>query len=85
MRSMTPDLERIGDIRNALGETPVWSVAENALYWINVEHDATKRINSVTHDIADFISGLSHCPVQPYSSSCTRLSLVKLSSARWQS
>lgn len=39
MRSITPKIERIGDVHNVLGETPVWSVREQALYWINVEDD----------------------------------------------
>lgn len=52
MRSMTPELERVGDIRNALGETPVWSAREDALYWINVEHDPEiLRWDSASGDI----------------------------------
>src|SRR5688572_18670715 len=39
MRVITPDVERITDIRNTVGETPVWSVAEQALYWINCEEE----------------------------------------------
>lgn len=39
MRTITPDLTRITDIRNTVGETPVWSLAEQALYWINCEEE----------------------------------------------
>jgi sugar lactone lactonase YvrE len=37
MRIITPDIRRISDIRNTVGETPVWSAAEQALYWIDCE------------------------------------------------
>lgn len=37
MRTIAPKVERIGDLKNTVGETPVWSVAEQALYWINCE------------------------------------------------
>jgi sugar lactone lactonase YvrE len=39
MRVITPTLTRITDIRNTVGETPVWSPAEQALYWINCEEE----------------------------------------------
>jgi sugar lactone lactonase YvrE len=39
MRAITPSLTRITDLNNTVGETPVWSVAEQALTWINCEED----------------------------------------------
>jgi sugar lactone lactonase YvrE len=38
-REIRPDLTRVADVANYMGETPIWSVAEQALYWINVDHD----------------------------------------------
>src|SRR5690349_8641357 len=35
-RAMT-DVRCVGELRCILGETPVWSVAEGALYWIDIE------------------------------------------------
>jgi sugar lactone lactonase YvrE len=40
MRTITPHVTRLGNFRNPIGETPVWSVAEQALYWINCEDEA---------------------------------------------
>jgi len=37
MRSIAPEVTRIGNVDTVLGETPVWSAREQALYWINVE------------------------------------------------
>lgn len=52
MRSISPKVERIGDVMNHLGETPVWSEKEQALYWINVEHDPEiLRWDSASGDI----------------------------------
>jgi len=39
MQTIRPGVEMVLDIGNHLGETPVWSVAEQALYWVNCEHD----------------------------------------------
>ncbi|MCX7864402.1 MAG: SMP-30/gluconolactonase/LRE family protein [Novosphingobium sp.] len=39
MQTIRPDVERVLDIGNTLGETPVWSETEQALYWINCQHD----------------------------------------------
>lgn len=38
MRKLAPPVRRLGDVRNHTGETPVWSVEEQALYWIDC-HD----------------------------------------------
>jgi L-arabinonolactonase len=37
MKVIKPDLELVIDSKNYLGETPVWSVGEQALYWVNCE------------------------------------------------
>lgn len=39
MKSVMPTIDRVLDANNHLGETPVWSVAEQALYWVNCEHE----------------------------------------------
>jgi sugar lactone lactonase YvrE len=33
----SPDVTRVVDADNHLGETPIWSIAEQALYWVNCE------------------------------------------------
>jgi L-arabinonolactonase len=35
--TLTPDVTRTLDVDNYLGESPIWSVGEQALYWINCE------------------------------------------------
>jgi L-arabinonolactonase len=35
---LTSKVERVVDARNGIGETPVWNVREQALYWIDCEH-----------------------------------------------
>jgi sugar lactone lactonase YvrE len=37
MQVITPDVELVLDAKNHLGETPAWSGAEGALYWVNCE------------------------------------------------
>jgi sugar lactone lactonase YvrE len=37
MRTITPTIELALDAKNHLGETPVWSQEESALYWVNCE------------------------------------------------
>ena len=32
-----PAIERLGDVRCQVGESPLWSVAERALYWVDIE------------------------------------------------
>jgi len=39
MKTIRPKVELVLDIKNHLGETPVWSAAEQALYWVNCEED----------------------------------------------
>jgi sugar lactone lactonase YvrE len=40
MRRIEPKIELALDVKNHLGETPVWSQAEQALYWVNCEEPA---------------------------------------------
>lgn len=35
--NQTPEVKQIAGVDNHLGETPIWSVAEQALYWVNCE------------------------------------------------
>ena len=39
MTKTGPDIRLAIDAGTYLGETPVWSVAEQALYWVNCEHE----------------------------------------------
>jgi L-arabinonolactonase len=34
--TVRPEIRRIGDIKNQLGEGPLWDVAEQALYWLDI-------------------------------------------------
>ena len=48
---MAITIERIGDIKNQLGEGPVWDVAEKALYWVDGSAPAIYRLDPKTNDI----------------------------------
>ncbi|MCB2078734.1 MAG: SMP-30/gluconolactonase/LRE family protein [Novosphingobium sp.] len=39
MRTIRPEVQRIGEFTNTVGETPVWSVADQSLTWINCEDE----------------------------------------------
>ena len=41
---MAISIERIADVKNKLGEGPVWDVAEQALYWIDGAAPAIYRL-----------------------------------------
>jgi L-arabinonolactonase len=48
---MTITIERVGEVRNQLGEGPVWDVAEKSLYWIDGHAPAIYRLDPNTNDI----------------------------------
>ena len=50
---LTPETVRIGDGSDYLGETPVWSDAEQCLYWVNVEQPFSIHRWSVGQQIRD--------------------------------
>ena len=41
-------LRRVGDTRDILGEVPVWSAAEQALYWVDVRAPCIRRRDDAT-------------------------------------
>ena len=41
---MAISIERIADVKNKLGEGPVWDVAEQAFYWIDCAAPAIYRL-----------------------------------------
>lgn len=46
-----PNLKRVGDTRDVLGESPVWSIAENALYWVDIRGQMIRRLDGRTGHI----------------------------------
>ena len=46
-----PDIRVVVSSSNLIGESPVWSVTEQALYWVDVEGKLVQRIDSATGDI----------------------------------
>jgi sugar lactone lactonase YvrE len=48
---MSITIEKIGEVKNKLGEGPLWDVAEKALYWIDIGAPAIYRLDPKTNDI----------------------------------
>src|SRR5258708_6281225 len=48
---MAITIEKIGTVKNKLGEGPVWDVGEKALYWIDGQAPAIYRLDPKTNDI----------------------------------
>jgi L-arabinonolactonase len=48
---MAITIEHIGEVKNQLGEGPVWDVAEKALYWIDGSAPAIYRLDPKTNNI----------------------------------
>src|SRR5215467_14046143 len=51
---MAVTIEKIGTIRNKLGEGPVWDVKEKALYWIDGQAPAIYRFDPSTGAIKEW-------------------------------
>ena len=47
----TPDIRVVVPAANLIGESPVWSIAEQALYWVDVEGKLVQRLDPATGDI----------------------------------
>jgi sugar lactone lactonase YvrE len=47
----SPDIRVVVPSSNLIGESPVWSAAEQALYWVDVEGKLVQRIDPATGDI----------------------------------
>lgn len=57
---MTPDIERpsvacVVNCGNILGECPVWDVAEQALYWVDIEGRKLQRRHPASGDLRDWV------------------------------
>ena len=48
---MALTIEKIGGVKNQLGEGPVWDVSEKALYWIDAHAPAIYRLDPMTGEI----------------------------------
>ena len=46
--------ELIVDARNAVGESPVWVVQENALYWVDIPNGGLQRWSADTGHVASW-------------------------------
>ena len=51
---MAISIERIADVKNKLGEGPVWDVAEQALYWIDGAAPAIYRLDPQTNAVKEW-------------------------------
>jgi sugar lactone lactonase YvrE len=48
---MSDSIECVVDCRNRLGEVPVWDVAEQALYWVDIEGKLLQRYTPATQTV----------------------------------
>ena len=48
---MSDSIECVVDCRNKLGEVPVWDVAEQALYWVDIEGKLLQRYTPATQAV----------------------------------
>ena len=48
---MGDSIECVVDCRNRLGEVPVWDVAEQALYWVDIEGKLLQRYTPATQAV----------------------------------
>jgi L-arabinonolactonase len=48
------EVRLVVDCRNKLGEVPVWDVAEQALYWVDVEGRKLQRLDHTTGKVTDW-------------------------------
>ncbi len=58
--------ERVGDIQHDLAEGPVWSVREQALYWVNIREPAVYRYDPASREVGmwrmpAFVGSLAVC------------------------
>jgi L-arabinonolactonase len=51
---MAVTVEKVGNIKNKLGEGPVWDVREQALYWIDGNAPAIYRLDPKTNDVKEW-------------------------------
>ncbi len=51
---MAITIEHIGEIKNQLGEGPVWDVADKALYWIDGSAPAIYRLDPKTNQVKEW-------------------------------
>lgn len=47
--------EVLADVRDQVGESPVWSVAEQALYWVDIEGRLIRRIDWTTRRLRSWV------------------------------
>jgi len=56
---MPPVIEHIYSSQDEIGESPIWSVEEQALYWLDAEGHCVHRLNPVSGDYQRFNSVLA--------------------------
>jgi sugar lactone lactonase YvrE len=51
---MAEEVECIFQGRDLIGESPVWSVAEQSLYWVDIKRPAIRRLDAHSRQVTDF-------------------------------